>query len=488
MFHILKDEGAPKQETAVPILLHNTLSGKKEVFEPLKPGLVGMYNCGPTVYDYATIGNLRSYIFADTLKRMFLFNGYKVKQIVNVTDFGHLTSDADEGEDKMAIGLKREGLPLTLEGMGQLADKYIEAFLADIDKLLIRHPNELPRASEHVGAMIALIKTLEERGYTYQTSDGIYFDTSRFPDYGKLGKINIEGQKAGARVEGNAEKRNPADFAIWKLNSEIGWESPWGMGFPGWHIECSAMSMHYLGKTFDIHTGGIDHIPVHHNNEIAQSESATKKQYVRYWLHNEFITIEGRRIGKSLGNMIRLQQIMDRGFSPLALRYWYLTGHYRSPMNFTWDAIEGAHAALFRLHRYFVEELGEKNGRAAESYRKRFQEFINDDLDTPKAIALLWELVKDERVSNKDKRITMLTFDKVLGIGLIEGYKRFNEMLPVKVIPVEDLPEDVRDLIHERESARKEKDWEKADSLRNTIEEKGYRVSDTEEGPEVTVA
>ncbi|MCH8325656.1 MAG: cysteine--tRNA ligase [Bacteroidetes bacterium] len=403
--------------------LYNTLTRTKEEFKPIKPKKVGLYACGPTVYDYAHIGNLRAYIFEDVLKRVLIYNGYKVEHIENITDVGHLVSDADEGEDKMMKALAREGLEPNKKSLLKLADKYADCFKDDIAKLNISEPNKWVKATDHVKDMVKLIEEIAKNDLTYETVDGLYFDTSKFKDYGKLANLDIAGLKAGARVAmGN--KKNPTDFALWikavgdNANQVMVWESPWGTGFPGWHIECSAMSMKYLGKTFDIHTGGIDHIPIHHNNEIAQAESVTKKQYVKYWLHNEFITIENQKISKSLGNTVLLRQIEDRGFTALAYRYWLLTGHYRTPLNFTWEALKGAEIAFSRLLRLFVEDLGSKNGTIHKEYQERFHRYINNDLDTPGALALLSELTKDESVSKGDKRITLLDFDKVLLRGI----------------------------------------------------------------------
>ena len=290
-----------------------------------------------------------------------------------------------------------------------------------------------------------------------------------------------------SRIGEHEGKRHPQDFALWKLNPILGWDSPWGKGFPGWHIECTAMSTQYLGKSFDIHTGGIDHIPIHHNNEIAQAEAATGKKFVNYWLHNAFITIEGRKISKSIGNTIYLRNIIDRGFPPFAYRYWLLSGHYRSSMNFTWDALEAAHTGLVKLHKQFLD-LGSKNGVINKEYQKRFAAFVNDDLDTPKAIALLWELMADTSVSDKDKRVTILDFNRVLAIGFIESYRQMKNILAgiTKKVEVKKAPEDVQELIREREDARERKDWEKADTLREQIKEKGYTIEDTEKGPELT--
>ena len=473
--------------TPAPIFLHNTLSGVKEEFTPLKAGEVRMYNCGPTVYGYQHIGNMRAFVFDDTLRRVFEYNGYKVKQVMNITDVGHLTGDnegdADQGQDRMVAALRREGKEETLENMKALADFYAEAFFADLEKLLIKKPFAFPKASDHVREQIALVATLEEKGYTYATKDGVYFDTSRFPSYGKLGAIDIAALRAGARVEVNLEKRHPADFALWKISkSDIGWESPWGKGFPGWHLECSAMAMKYLGKSFDVHTGGIEHIPVHHNNEIAQSESATGKPFANYWLHNAHLQIEGKKIAKSVGNTIYLYQLVERGISPLAFRYLLLTSHYRSPMNFTWDALEGASAALTRLYRFFIEELPKKNGAGNKAYLKRFTERVNDDLDTPGGIAVLWELVKDTSVLPADKRALLLSFDRVLCLGLSESDKRGKEMRPLPVIDLKDLPEDIYALVKDREKARGQKDFEEADRIRAILSERGYGVSDSPEG------
>jgi cysteinyl-tRNA synthetase len=471
------------------IKLQNTLTNKKEEFTPRKENVVTMYNCGPTVYNYAHIGNLRAYIFADVLKRMFAYNGYDIKQVINITDVGHLTSDADEGEDKIETGAKREGLKVK-----NIIKRYTDAFMDDMGKLNIDIAKiEFPKATEHIPEQIAFIQTLDEKGYTYETSDGIYFDTSLRPDYGKLGNIDTKGLKEGARVEENKEKKNPTDFALWKFSPkdekrEQEWDSPWGVGFPGWHIECSAMSRKLLGNQIDVHTGGVDHIPVHHNNEIAQTESVTGKQFVNYWMHNEHITIEGQKISKSIGNTVFLKNVIDRGFSPLSLRYWFLTAHYRTQTNFTWEALEGAQTALFKLHKHFVEDYGAKDGEVNKEYEQRFHEFINDDLDMPKAIALMWDLVKDENVSNPDKRTTLLTFDKVLGLGLDHSNKKLVTLLSGRGEKLElgKLPKTIKALVDKREEARKSKDFEKADLLRDKLKEKGYEIEDKEDGPEIS--
>jgi cysteinyl-tRNA synthetase len=467
-----------------PLYLRNTASGEREVFEAHNPNKVTLYTCGPTVYDHPTIGNFRSYIFADTLKRVLQYNGYTVKHTMNLTDFGHLTSDADTGEDKMMLALSRAGMEPTLENMRKVAEPFIEVFKTDMEALGNIPPDAYTRASDYVREQIALIRTLVEKGYTYETSDGIYFDISRFPRYGSLGHIDLAALKEGARVEANPEKKHPADFAIWK-KGELGWESPWGTGFPGWHIECTAMAFATLGKQIDLHTGGEDLAYTHHNGEIAQAEAATGRHpYVRYWLHNAFITIDGKRIGKSMGNAITLRQLKDRGFSPRTYRYWLQSAHYRSPVNFTFEALEAARAAHFRLKRFVLEEWKESDGSVVEEYRTRFHEAVNDDLDTPKALAILWELTKDSSVAPKDKAATVRHFDTVLALGLTETAG--TEERTLGVIATDDLPEEIQTLLTKREQARAQKDWEQADTLREEINLKGYLVEDGPKGPRVT--
>lgn len=469
----------------VPALyLQNTMTRTREVFTPLRSGTVTMYSCGPTVYDFATIGNLRSYVFADTLKRTLLLNGYSVNHTINLTDFGHLTDDADHGDDKMLLALKRDGKPMTLEAMAEVADRYTNAFKADMEAIGNLEPSRYARASEYIREEIALVAMLREKGYTYDTTDGVYFDIERFPAYGKLGNINIGALKEGVRVEANPEKRHPADFAVWK-KGELGWDAPWGKGFPGWHIECTAMVFATLGKQIDIHTGGIDHIPTHHNGEIAQAEAATgKTPYVRYWLHNAFITIENQRVGKSVGNAITLSQLRDRGYSPLAYRYWLLTGRYDSPMNFTFEALDGAKQAHYKLRRFAGEELRKvKSGAIAKNYEQRFTFAMNDNLDTPKAITLIFELLKDASVSKEDKRATLEFFDETLALelfGVAEG--------ELQTLAIETLPADVQALIRNREVARREKRWDDADALRQTLNLKGYLVEDGPQGAKITKA
>ncbi|MDB5225376.1 MAG: cysS [Candidatus Adlerbacteria bacterium] len=472
---------AAKQKNLPPLMLRNTLSGELEEFKPMGSA-VKMYNCGPTVYDFVHIGNLRAYVFADTIRRSLHAWGYKVQQVINITDFGHLVSDADEGEDKMTKGLKREGLRVTMANMRKLAERYAESFFKDIGELGLDVEHiRFPRASDYIPEQIAVIKTLEQKGYAYRLEDGVYYDTSRFPGYGKLGDQDIEAQEAGARLEVNTNKRHPADFVLWKSDKKLGWESPWGLGFPGWHTECVAMIFKLLGKQIDIHTGGIDHIAIHHNNELAQAEAATGKPFVRYWMHGEFITIEDKKVSKSLRNTIYLHNLTDKGLSARALRYWFLNGHYRTPMNFTWDAVEGANTAYGRLVRAYLE-LPPSQMRPDETFLKDFYAAIADDLNTPQALARVWELLRDPAIIPAVKRASLAEADKILGLGLGDS----GPVARVSVISVDDLPEDVQRLIAAREEARTNKDFKKSDDLRAQIAKKGFEVKDAPGGQKVT--
>jgi cysteinyl-tRNA synthetase len=455
---------------------YNSLSRKKGTFKP-RTETVKMYNCGPTVYGRQHIGNLRSTIIWDTLRRVLEWNGFKVKQVINITDFGHLTSDADEGEDKMAKGLRHENLPFTLPAMKKLGKKYTKTYLEDRKKLNTLSPTHLPFASKHIKEEIEFIKGLEKKGFTYATSDGIYFDTKKFPSYGKLGGLS---QKKESRIGLNHEKKSSRDFALWKFNKKIGWQSPWGRGFPGWHIECSAMSKIFLGETFDIHTGGIEHIPIHHNNEIAQSEALHKKPLAKFWLHNEHLILSkgpksadaerARKMAKSKGNVVYLKDIEGKGLDPLSLKYLFLTAHYRSPIYFSWEALESAGNALERLRNY-LSDLSSKKEKPVKTYLDKFTQFLNDDLDTPKALALAWQLMKDTEVKGTQKRATILEFDKVLGLNLAKKPKKTR------------VPASVKELVKKREAARKDKDWKEADRLREQIKRKGFKVKDTNKGP-----
>lgn len=465
------------------VKLFNTESGKLEVFAPLEPPEVKMYSCGPTVYDFIHIGNLRAFVTADIVKRVLIRNGFLVKHTMNFTDFGHLTDDADAGEDKMMKGLKREGLPITLDAMRQLSERYIKAFKADATELHLLPPDTWARASEYVKKQIALIKTLEEKGVAYETSDGLYFDIAKFPKYGRLGNIDLSTLKAGARIDANPEKKHPADFALWK-KGDLGWNSRWGKGFPGWHVECSAMAIATLGKQIDIHTGGEDLAYTHHNAEIAQSEAATGKPFVKYWIHNAFITIENTKISKSLGNTVTLRHLMDRGFSGDDYRYWLLTAHYRSPANFSWEALKAAKQALFRLKRYMYEDFKQKAKAPDEGYLERFDTCLANDLDTPGAIAVLWEMLKDPKLDEKVKCGTLMSMDEVLDVGLSDDV--YEGQRSLGVIGVEELSEAIQALIDEREAARIARNWDESDRLRELLKLKGYAIEDTALGPKVT--
>jgi cysteinyl-tRNA synthetase len=464
-----------------PLMLRNTLSGELEEFSPMGR-IVKMYNCGPTVYDYVHVGNLRAYVTADTIRRALHAWGYKVQQAINITDFGHLVSDADEGEDKMTRGLRREKMKVTMANMAKLAEKYAEAFLEDIAELgLDVERIRFPRASRYIPEQIALVKTLEQKGYAYRLDDGVYYDTSRFPGYGKLGDQHIAGQEPGARLAENAAKKNPQDFVLWKSDAKLGWESPWGLGFPGWHTECVAMIFTLLGKQIDIHTGGIDHIAIHHNNELAQAEAATGKRFARYWLHGEFITIEDKKVSKSLRNTVSLRNVTDKGLSARALRYWFLTGHYATPMNFTWDALEAANTAYTRLARAYLE-LPPSQMKPDPAFLRDFYACIADDLNTPQALARVWDLLRDQSVAPTAKRASLQEADRVLGLGLGDS----GPVARVTVISTDDLPEEVRRLVSARREARENKDYKKSDDLRAQIAKKGFDVKDTPDGQKVT--
>jgi len=453
--------------------LFNTIRHAEEEFKPLKDGEIKMYNCGPTVYDYAHIGNLRAYIHWDVLRRVLKWNSYKVDQVMNITDFGHLSSDADSGDDKMTTALLRDNLPLTLESMKDLALKYARYFKEDLSSLNIETPEHMPFASEHLEKYIEIIKKLEDGGHTYKTSDGLYFEVSTIPEYGKLGGLQpVNGKES--RIEENKEKRNHRDFALWKFNERLGWNSPWGKGFPGWHIECSGMSMEYLGETIDIHTGGIDHIATHHNNEIAQSETASGKDFANYWLHNAHLQVDGLKMSKSKNNFYTLRTIMDKGFNPLAFRYLVLGVHYRTSMNFTFEALGSAEQTLKNIHTK-IKDIKSEGGNISEEYVDHFTEVVNDDLNTAKALAVLHTIL-DSELSNQDKYATAIKLDEVLGLSFD------TTPLAIEVLNQNEIPEDLKELLEKRNTLRTEKNFEEADKVRDEITSKGYKIVDTDSG------
>ncbi len=464
------------------ILLNNTLGGKKEEFVPVHRGRVGIYHCGPTVYSEQHLGNLTGFIYTDVLRRLFDYAGYKTTQIINITDVGHLVSDGDTGEEKMEKAANKSGLKAS-----DIARDITEKYLADLKAVNIPIEKiKFPRASDHIAEQIDIIKRLEEKLLTYRISDGIYFDTSRFPAYGRLGNINIEGLKEGARVESTGEKRNPTDFALWKFSNpsekrQQEWPSPWGVGFPGWHIECSAMARKYLGDTFDIHIGGIEHIPVHHNNEIAQSEGAFEKPLAKYWLHNNHLQLNGTKISKSEGNVVFLRELQKAGIDTLAFRYWILTAHYRSEKNFTWGAIDAADKALTRLRNFVHNTKSNWFTRKDTPTWNEFMNAITDDLSTPRAIAVLWEMMKNPQIKDSVRKKTLLEADKILGV-----LKHTYGMTVASVqISTNEIPKDVTALAEAREVARKNKDFKKADELRDEIMKKGFEVVDGAKGFEI---
>jgi len=460
--------------------IYNSLTRKVERFEPIKPGTVGMYTCGPTVYDYVSIGNWRTYVLSDIIHRVLIFNDNNVDLVMNITDVGHLTGDnigdANTGEDRIEKASAREGKK-AWDIAGFYANDFKKSFV-DLNLLL---PLSFPKATEHIDEQIQLIKRLEAKGFTYKIQDGIYFDTKAHGKAGyKYGELSsLDAIEGGARVTPNPEKKDPRDFALWKLSKrgekrQMEWGSPWGDGFPGWHLECSAMSMKFLGEQFDIHVGGEDLRSTHHPNEIAQSEAASGKHpFVRYWIHGAFLLVDGGRMGKSLGNAYTIQDIKDKGVSPLALRYFFLGGHYRKQLNFTWEALEAGENALTRLYRYMKDLGSEEGGKPKEKYVKHFKEIINDDLNTPQALAYVWEILKDKKTSKKDMRATLLELDKVLGLGL-------KDQKP------DNIPDDIQELARQREEARTNQNWEEADRLRLLIEEKGFEVKDTDDGPSIS--
>ena len=457
------------------LYFYNTLTRSKEKFKPLNNEEVRIYSCGPTVYKDATIGNMRTNIFQDVLRRVLRYNGYKIKHAMNITDVGHLVSDGDEGEDKMLKSAREEHkTPL------EIAQHYTELFFKDMEYLNLETPEIVCKATEHIQEMLEYVEELVNNGYAYETSTAIYFDISKLDKYPVLSNLNLEEQKAGARVDVDQEKRNPYDFALWikaPENHLMKWESPWGPSYPGWHIECSAMGRKYLGEQFDIHTGGIDLIPTHHENEIAQSKGACGKIPANYWLHGEYLLINGGKMSKSLGNVYLIKDFIEKGYDPLVYKLFSYSCHYRNKLNFTWEGIEATAKSLERLKNGYQVHLAGKEEISEEivnEYEERFHKAINDDLNMPLAMGVVWEVVRNEKKSPKLAKL-LEKFDSVLGLKITE--KTSNQ---------EEIPEEILKLVEQRKEARTNKDWAKSDELRDLINKKGYNVKDTKEGMEIT--
>lgn len=464
------------------IKLFNTLGREKQVFTPITPGKAGLYTCGPTVYDYQHIGNFRTFMFEDFLKRVLLYNGYDVTHIMNITDVGHLVSDGDEGEDKMEKGSARTG-----KTVWEISEYYTQFFLDDAKLLNLIPPARYTKATEYIQEQIDMVKCLDDKGYTYITSDGVYFDTSKLSDYGKLARLDIEGLEEGSRIEFSSEKKNKTDFALWKFSPkdekrQMEWDSPWGKGFPGWHIECSAMSRKFLGDTFDIHCGGIDHVPIHHTNEIAQSEACTGKPFAHYWLHGAFLEEESGKMSKSKGEFLRVETLIKHGYTPLDYRYMCLGTHYRKRLLFSWDILEQAKTALTRLRQNITQiredakkNFDERDASMPEGEKEKFMEAVNDDLNMPQAIAVLWGVVRNEKLKSIEKLNLIIDFDRVLGLDLNKDVEQTKA----------DVPDEIMELVNKRIAAKKSKDFKKADELRDELKSMGWEVLDKKDGVEV---
>lgn len=459
--------------------IYNTMSRKKEKFNPINDGKVGIYTCGPTVYNYAHIGNLRTYIFEDILKKSFKYLGYEVKHVMNITDVGHLQSDADVGEDKIQLGAKREN-----KTVWEIAKFYEDAFLEDCSKLNIEKPDIVCRATEHIQDMINMIKVLEEKEYTYISNGNVYYEINKFKDYNKLANLSMKELEVGSRVEVDKNKKNPLDFVLWFTNSKfkdqiMQWDSPWGRGFPGWHIECSAMSIKYLGETIDIHCGGVDHVPVHHTNEIAQSESAVGHRWVNYWMHGEFLVLDNGKMSKSKGDFLTVSKIEENGFTPLDYRYFCLQSRYRKQLLFSFEALKDAKNSYRKLKikiASIVQSLKESDRKDVElinKYKNKFAEQISDDLNTPNALTVLSEVIKSEQLTNKEKKVLIEDFDKVLSLELLNLEEVFSSYIDEQLID---------NLIAERTKARENRDWNKADEIRDKLNEMNIDIIDSKEG------
>ena len=454
------------------IYFYNTLTKQKDLFKPIEEGKVKIYSCGPTVYKDATIGNMRTNLLNDTLRRVLKYNGYELKHVMNITDVGHLVSDGDEGEDKMLKSAREEHKsPL------EIAEYYTKLFFRDLERLNIETPEVVCKATDHIKEMLEMVQKIMKNGYAYETSTAIYFDVSKLDKYGILSGINLNDQKAGARVDIDPEKRNPYDFALWikaPANHLMKWDSPWGPSYPGWHIECSAMSTKYLGEEFDIHTGGIDLVPTHHENEIAQNKGACGKNPAHYWIHGEYLLINGGKMSKSLGNTYLIDDIIAKGYSPLAYRLFNYSCHYRGKLNFTWEGIESANTSLIRLREGYQKHLNgnsDISDKIIADMENRFHQAINDDMNMPLALSVVWEAVKYPEKSPKIAQL-LKKFDTVLGL-------KIDEVQETKI------PQEILDLVKERKQARSDKNWSESDRLRDLIAEKGYIVKDTKDGTEV---
>lgn len=459
------------------IYFYNTLTGKKEQFVPIDKEEVKMYSCGPTVYSYAHIGNFRTYVFVDSLRRTLEYNGYKMRHVMNITDVGHLTSDADTGEDKMEKAARKEG-----KDPYEIAKFYTEAFMNDMAKLNIEKADIITKATDNIPQMLEMVEEIIKNGYGYETSKGIYFDVSKLDKYPVLSNNSVEGQEAGARIEVDPEKRNPYDFALWikaPENHIMKWDSPWGKSYPGWHIECSAMGRRFLGENFDIHTGGVDHIPVHHENEIAQCKGAFGHNPAKFWMHCEFLLVDGGKMSKSLGNVYTISELQEKGIEPLAYKLFCFSSHYRNKLNFTFDGVKAANVALNRLRNGYLAHLNGKcdiTDDVINDYETRFHKAINDDLNMPVAVGVLWEVVRNE---NKSKKLAdlILKFDKVLGLDLENSEKYLKNDKEI-----EEIPEEIVKLAEERRKARANKDFAMSDKLRDEIDAKGYAIKDVKGG------
>ncbi len=456
--------------------LYNTLTKQKEEFKPLKGNEVRIYTCGPTVYSFAHIGNFRAYVFMDTLRRVLKENGYTLKHVMNITDVGHLESDADEGEDKMEKAARKEN-----KNPYEIAAYYTDIFFRDMGRLHIERPEIIAKATDHISDMLEFVKTLIKNGYAYETSKAIYFDISKLDKYPVLSNRNLDDQIAGARVDVDPEKRNPYDFAVWikaPENHIMKWESPWGLSYPGWHLECSAMGRKYLGDEFDIHTGGVDHIPTHHENEIAQSKGCTGHVPAKRWMHVEFLQVNGGKMSKSLGNTYTLDQLQEKGIEPLAYKMFCYTAHYRTKLNFTFESALSTQKALNRLREGYLTHL-QNNAKIDEEeikeYKQRFLDAVNDDLNMPLAMGIVWEVVRNNKKSKQFADL-LLEFDRILGLDLENSKKYLEEQEKL------ELPKEILELVEQRKIARENKDWAESDRIRDLLKEKGYTVKDTKEG------